>query len=126
MLVLLGYIALAALLFAGRSVLAAVALHLAADRALRTRALDIEERKVAIQENRGKSPAIPKAIPSDLYRRITKWDSPEAQDAERKILLDLYNEFHDTPDPWVEVRSHLPAEPSDEMPQEMFTGMLQS
>lgn len=121
-----GYIALAALLYAGRSVLVAVTLHLSADRALRTRALDIEERKVAIQENRGKNPTLPKAIPSDLYRRITKWDSPEAQDAERKILLDLYNEFQDAPDPWVEVRSHLPAEPSDELPQEMFTGMLQS
>lgn len=93
---------------------------------LATRELDLEERKVATQEQRQRSPAVPKAIPSDLYRRITKWDSPDAQDAERKVLLDLYNEFHDAPDPWVEVRAHLPQEPSDELPAEMFTGLPQT
>lgn len=126
MLTLLGYVTLAAVLFAGRAVLSAVMLHLAADRALRARKLDIEERTVAIQEQRTKSPAVPAAIPPDLLRRITRWGDPSAQESERKILLDLYQEFRDLPDPWVEVRAHLAPEPADDLPQEMFTGLLQS
>lgn len=126
MLTLLGYVTLAALLFAGRSVLSAVTLHLTADRALRARKLDLEERAVAVQENRVKPVAIPTAIPSDLMRRVLQWTDPEAQEGARKILLDLYQSFHDAPDPWAEVRSHLPAEPSDNLPSEIFTGVLQS
>lgn len=126
MLVLLGYVTLTALLLAGRSVLAAVSLHLSADRALRARKLDIEERQVAVLENKTKGVAVPASIPADLMRRVTRWGDPSAQDAERKVLLDLYNDFSSAADPWVEVRAHLPPEPRDEMPPEMFTGMLQS
>lgn len=126
MLTLLGYVTLAALLLAGRAVLAAVSLHLSADRALRARKLDLEERQIAVQEQRAKSPAVPAAIPADLMRRVTRWGNADAQESERKVLLDLYNDYRDAPDPWVEVRSHLPAEPADDLPAELFTGLLQS
>ncbi len=85
------------------------------------RGLDIAERKVKVLELHTQGPAIPTSIPPDLYRRITKWMDQDAQESERKILLDLYNEFRDAPDPWVEVRSHLPKEPSDEWPTEIYT-----
>lgn len=126
MLVTLGYVTLIALLFAGRSVLSAVTLHLAADRALRARKLDLEERAVAVQENRVKPVAIPSSIPADLMRRVLRWGDPDAQEAERNVLLNLYASFPDAPDPWVEVRSHLPAEPRDDLPAEIFVGVMQS
>lgn len=126
MFALLGYVTLIALLLAGRAVLSAVTLHLAADRALRARKLDLEERAVAVQEHRVKPVSVPSSIPADLMRRVLRWADADAQQNERKILLDLYAEFSEAPDPWVEVRTHLPAEPRDELPQEMFTGMLQS
>lgn len=125
-LAVLGYVTLAALLLAGRSVLSVVSLHLSHDRALRARKLDLEERQIALHEQKAKSPAVPAAIPADLMRRVTRWGNADAQEAERKVLLDLYNDFRDAPDPWVEVRSHLPAEPSDDLPRELFTGLLQS
>ncbi len=89
---------------------------------LASRALDLSERKIRVLEVHAQGPAIPKAIPPDLYRRITSWQDQEAQEAERKILLDLYQEFRDSPDPWVEVRAHLPKAPhDDDLPTEMFT-----
>ncbi len=91
-----------------------------AERVLRSRALDLKERELKTQESRQRSPAVPTSIPSDLYRRITKWESPDAQDAERKVLLDLYSEFRDAPDPWVEVRAHLSPEPSDQLSDDIF------
>ncbi len=88
---------------------------------LASRALDLSERKIALLEKTARGPAIPLSIPPDLYRRITKWGNAEAQESERKVLLDLYQEFQDAPDPWVEVRAHLSPEPLDELPAEMFT-----
>lgn len=87
-----------------------------------TRALDLSERKIAVQENRQRSPAVPVSIPPDLYRRITRWGTSDAQNDERATLLDLYNEFRDSPDPWMEVRNHLPTEPEDRMSDDIFSG----
>ncbi len=111
MLLLLGFSALALLALGGRVAAALV-----------DRALGLAERKIKLLEQVAQGPAIPASIPPDLYRRITKWGNAEAAESERKILLDLYNEFRDAPDPWVEVRAHLPAEPKDELPSELFSG----
>jgi hypothetical protein len=90
-----------------------------AERALESRKLDLKERALVVEEQRLKSPNLPTTIPPDLVRRIFRWESPDAQDAERKILLDLYYEFRDCPDPWVEVRGHLVGAPDDEMPDDI-------
>ncbi len=90
--------------------------------ALISRALDLSERKITLLEKATRGPAIPLSIPPDLYRRITKWGNAEAQEAERKVLLDLYQEFQDAPDPWVEVRVHLSPEPNEALPESLFTG----
>ncbi len=85
-----------------------------AERELESRKLDLKERALVAQEQRQKSAAPPTSIPPDLVRRIMRWESPDAQDGERKVLLDLYYEFRDCADPWVEVRAHLAPEPNDE------------
>ncbi len=86
-----------------------------------TRMLDLAERRLILMENATRSASPPRGLPPDLYRRITKWGNADAQEAERKVLLDLYFEFADAADPWVEVRAHLPPEPSDDLPAEMYT-----
>jgi hypothetical protein len=115
---LFGVCSLALVALGGRAVLA-----LARDVVqLAARKLDLEERTVAVVEARAKGATPPAIIPPDLFRRITKWADPSAQEAERKILLDLYFQFQDQPDPWVEVRAHLPREPQDAMSSDVFTG----
>lgn len=126
MLAFFGFVTLAAALFAGRAVLSAVTLHLAADRALRTRKLDLEERALVVTEQRTRNTVVPASIPPDLMRRISRWGTEDAQASERKILLDLYNEYHDQPDPWASVRNALPPEQNDELPQQIFSGLMQT
>lgn len=89
---------------------------------LQSRKLDLEERALIAQEQRQRNPAVPVAIPSDLYRRITRWGSSDAQNDERTTLLDLYNEFRDAGDPWAEVRAHLPTEPDDRASDTIYAG----
>lgn len=77
------------------------------------RRLTLEERGVALKEQQARS-STPPAIPSDLLRRVTRWQDPVAQESERTVLLSLFEEFRDRSDPWADVRSHLPPEPSEE------------
>ena len=81
--------------------------------ALDERDVAVRERTIAVQEQRAKT-AMPVSIPPDLVRRIQSWQTPEAQEAERKVILDLFYDFEHEPDPWLEVRHHLPPEPQDE------------
>lgn len=92
--------------------------------ALVARKLDLDERTVAMQEQRTRSVRTPSAMPSDLVRRITKWHDEQAQAMERKVILDLYAEFQESPDPWLEVRNHLPAEPRDDLPDTPDLGLV--
>lgn len=101
----------------GGAALRVASLHLAADRTLRSRKLDLEERSVAIQEQKAKGAPVPASIPPDLYRRIMNWGETLAQESERKIILDLYAEVADQYDSedqrWAQVRSLLPKPPSE-------------
>lgn len=132
MLALLGYLALGLFAIGGRAGYVLLQEFLDTRRIERgrelghaARKLDLEERAIAVTEQRAKAPAVPSSIPADLMRRVTRWTEKDAQDSERKILLDLYNDFADAPDAWAEVRAHLPAEPDDRMPTELFTGLVQ-
>lgn len=85
--------------------------------AIASRKLDLEERAVAVQEQRSKGVRPPAAIPPDLMRRVLRWQDVDAQAGERKILLDLYAEFASETKPeaetWTNVRQHLPRELPD-------------
>lgn len=124
MLALLGFATLAVLAYGFQQGSRVLFEHLAADRALRSRKLDLEERAVAVTEHKARGPAVP-AIPPDLHRRITKWQDDEGQANERKIILDLYEQFRDTPDPWAAVRDVLPREFDERVSDVIFTeGMV--
>ncbi len=97
-----------------------------AERTLESRKLDLEERRLGLLERQARGPATPQGIPSDLFRRIMKWGNQDAQEAERKVVLDLYQEFQDAPDPWAEVRAHLPIEPTDTVSDDFYAGGLVS
>lgn len=118
---LLGFACLVLLALGGRAGFAVLRSLLA----LCQRYLDLEERRIATQELKTRSPAAPASIPPDLYRRITAWGDEDSQSNERKILLDLYEQFRDAPDPWSEVRSHLPKAPDERLPDDLFNGMVQ-
>jgi hypothetical protein len=87
--------------------------------ALHSRRLDLEERVIVLQEVKSRPQRSP-SIPPDLLRRVTRWVDPDAQDAERKAILDLYAEFADDSDPWVKVRQNLSAEPRDDTSSDIF------
>jgi hypothetical protein len=87
--------------------------------ALQSRRLDLDERVIVLQETKSRPQRSP-SIPPDLLRRVTRWVDPDAQDAERKAILDLYAEFADDADPWVKVRQNLSAEPRDDIPSDIF------
>lgn len=114
----LGFAVLVVLAVGGGAVIRVASIHLAADRVLRGRKLDLEERTIALSEQKAKGAPTPTTIPPDLYRRITAWGDPMAQESERKIILDLYAEvashYPDEPQRWVEVRRLLPRPPSDD------------
>lgn len=101
------------------AVLRLASIHLAADRALRSRKLDLEERSVAIAEQKVKGPPVPAMIPPDLLRRINNWGDLISQESERKIILDLYAEvaphYEQEEQRWQQVRAHLPKAPADEV-----------
>ncbi len=81
---------------------------------LAERHFDLQERALAIQEGKAKN-RVPPVVPPDLTRRIMAWGDELAQANERKIILDLYEEFADEPHPWDRVRAHLAPVPSEQV-----------
>lgn len=77
-----------------------------------TRHFDLAERALRLQEQRAKN-RTPPVVPPDLRRRIAAWGDESAQANEQKIILDLYEEFSEDPNPWDRVRAHLVQAPSD-------------
>ncbi len=78
------------------------------------RRLDLDERVIALQETRGRS-SVPPAMPPELVRRIMQWQDVSAQESERSVILGLYDEFRDVPDPWSKVKAHLAPMPADDL-----------
>lgn len=79
--------------------------------------LSVLERRMTLDENAVQAKArlaVPPSIPPDLLRRITRWADDSAQEAERSVILTLYENFRDAADPWSSVRQSLPPEPRDD------------
>lgn len=74
-----------------------------------SRKLDLDERQIVLQEKRVQGPPVPASMPPDLVRRVMRWQDKDAQDAERKNLLDLFAETGS----WDNVRAVLPKELDD-------------
>lgn len=123
--IVLGIFALLFVAMVGGAAVRVAAIHLAADRGLRSRQLDLEERTIALSEQKAKGAPTPAAIPPDLYRRITAWGDLLAQESERKIILDLYAEvaphYASESERWVQVRSLLPKPPADDAHEAMLS-----
>lgn len=85
--------------------------------ALASRSIAVEERQVALEESKAKGPTLPPPMPPDLVRRVTRWQDKDAQDNERKVLLDLFAET----DSWDGVRALLPKEYDEQPKSELYS-----
>ena len=101
----------------------------AADFALEERKVAILERDVAIREAAEQRLATvppaaaarkpPPQIPADLQLRIGRWTDQWAQDAERRVILELYE---DCGEKWDDVRKLLAAR--DARPEDDLTAII--
>ena len=85
---------------------------------IKQRRVDIEERRLAIEEKAKAPPPRPEPMPSDLRSRIAAFDEDWAQEEETRRLSSLYAEFGT----WEDVRKNLaPLAPVVETTDHIFT-----